>query len=527
MAKKAFLIGANTFGLSFANNDVMLLNEALQKHDYEIIIPSLSKSDILTKFDSFVDDCKKNDTIIFYFSGHGFTPKGSLQLVIGEELTKNKDQISIDYITGLIEECKAENKLIILDCCQANAITNNWNPSQSERYRILTASEKLEKGKEIDAFKASFLTFYIHKALYNSETIFNHKETISINDIYIWLSEQTEIFNSQNNSIKVPFPNLLGNQKINFPLALNKYTIINNSQSDSNSQPLTQIKTMRYIRERCRIYIKGSDKFNEVMESLISNKYTKKELDNYKREIISFTTKYESHMALAAYHEKKGKIEMMLDILNVNLRGQEESSRLLYRALVLEKLDRIPEAINDLYSILLNEHNIELVKAAQFNLNVCYEKKNDYAKVDFTKFFIYKDMFFAGNERLSDKAITMHLIVCHKTNQEFLYDLELMDVFQFQAKNNPIGYTKTLLIYFLLQRKKISRDEIYNIYKLTDNMSINNKVAVLSKLLPQFDKETDVDVIMKIIHDLKDEYEVSKSYTLSKFIDETLLNLKQ
>lgn len=219
MGKKAFLIGAKTTGLTYTNNDVSMLSSVLSKHNYEIITNSNDKNSIIQEFDRFIDNITSTDTLLFYFSGHAYCPKGNLKLVIESDLSKASSQIPLNVFLDLIDFSKAKEKLVILDCCRAGVAIKDWNPSQSDSYRMLLASDRLEEGKELDSLEASFLTYYLCQALSNNipEIIIDNK--IRINDIYSWLKKKTEDHNYKKDSIKVPIPNLLGNIRENFVLA--------------------------------------------------------------------------------------------------------------------------------------------------------------------------------------------------------------------------------------------------------------------------------------------------------------------
>ena len=220
MAKKAFIIGANTLGLLYAEQDARLMAECLQHHEYTIITPLISKTDIIEQFDTFIDEAAKTDTLIFYFSGHGYPAKGKLQIVLEDDLSKSKSLFSINHITEAFEHCRAQNKLIILDCCKAGIATDDWNPEQSERYRMLTASERLQKTKELDELEASFLTFHLYQALQKPpNAIVDTEGKIRVNALGDWSEKQAKQHNAMPDAIQVPIPNLLGNHRANLEIA--------------------------------------------------------------------------------------------------------------------------------------------------------------------------------------------------------------------------------------------------------------------------------------------------------------------
>jgi len=229
MGNKAFLVGVNTLGLQYSENDTELMSACLAKHDYEIIKPyKKEKRSILEQFEEMLNKCDKTDTVIFYFSGHGSLSKGKLRLVLNEQPSQVNNLIRISEITEAFnsEECRPINKLIILDCCKAGAATADLQLDLSDAYRILTASTRLEKSKEIDEFKAGFLTYTINQALthYLDEICVDQK--ITINALYEWLVKAAKQHNVKH-SVQVPVPNLLGNAKANFEIAICDSTTAN------------------------------------------------------------------------------------------------------------------------------------------------------------------------------------------------------------------------------------------------------------------------------------------------------------
>ena len=222
MSKKAFVIGMNTLGLKYCVNDAMLISNGLKHHGYDVITVKLSdeKTRILKRFEELIENCAKTDTLIFYFSGHGLLRKGKLDLVLADDTSTRSNKLPISAITDAFEECVALHKMIILDCCHSGASHADWSPGSSDIYRILTASERLEKTKELDNLEASFLTYRIHQALTTPPVeLLDDDHKIRINSLHQWLVTEAESHNGPGNSIKVPIPNLLDNAKANIEIA--------------------------------------------------------------------------------------------------------------------------------------------------------------------------------------------------------------------------------------------------------------------------------------------------------------------
>jgi len=218
MSKKAFLFGANTHGLKYAEQDVLNVKTILESFDYSIIIPEIKRTSIINNFDEFIDNADKSDFILFYFSGHGFLNRGELHLVINEgNLEKRKNAIGIKFFIDGLKFCKATEKLLVIDSCNAGAATEDLLLEQSERYRILTASEKLEKTKEIESLNGSFLTHHFISALKEIRNHGSSQNCVKINNLYSSIVKKAKEYNYINN-FTIPIPNLLGNQKNDFEI---------------------------------------------------------------------------------------------------------------------------------------------------------------------------------------------------------------------------------------------------------------------------------------------------------------------
>jgi hypothetical protein len=97
----------------------------------------------------FKDD---NDIALFYFSGHGYidTTGGYL---ITSECKNGDDGLSMNDLLIFVNNSKAKNKIIILDCCHSGEFgnikqSNADNALLSEGTTILTASGKDEYAAE-------------------------------------------------------------------------------------------------------------------------------------------------------------------------------------------------------------------------------------------------------------------------------------------------------------------------------------------------------------------------------------------
>lgn len=94
-----------------------------------------------------------NDTVLLYFSGHGFLNELGGYLVTPDH-AKYDEGISMDEILLLANKSKSKNKIIILDCCHSGAFgspsLDNGMSRIGDGVSILTASRDDEPSMEIN-----------------------------------------------------------------------------------------------------------------------------------------------------------------------------------------------------------------------------------------------------------------------------------------------------------------------------------------------------------------------------------------
>jgi len=171
MAKKAFVIGANSTKLDYAESDAKKISRALSNLGYEVdgLATSMEKkNDVVQRFEEFAATCKTPDTLIFYFAGHGIFQNntGTLYLVLNSSDLSDitRTAIRLSSITEIFQKVViAQNRFIILDCCEAGGESLVFN--NVENYQVLRATETWQRASEFDELKAGFLSYHLHQLL--------------------------------------------------------------------------------------------------------------------------------------------------------------------------------------------------------------------------------------------------------------------------------------------------------------------------------------------------------------------------
>ncbi len=159
--KKALVVGINnypSYPLRGCINDASSIAKILETNgdgspnfDVRLETDVQTKSNLKTMIVELFSG--KSDTVLLYFSGHGFLNEIGGYLVTPDH-KKYDEGISMDEILILANQSKVKDKIIILDCCHSGAMgspTINGAVSQlSEGISILTASRDDEPSMEIN-----------------------------------------------------------------------------------------------------------------------------------------------------------------------------------------------------------------------------------------------------------------------------------------------------------------------------------------------------------------------------------------
>jgi hypothetical protein len=244
MARLAFIVGSNgprgpTLNpLKYAKQDARQFAAALRgpRCGFKVTIATNTKDPFMLRRELFgvSESCGPDDTLVIYFSGHGVISAGNLVLLL--------DNSALDRVLGTAIPCvefmnalsssKSQNKLLILDCCNAGTAAGGFKDGvgtpveelgiKSENHVILMASGHLEAARELKELKGSFLTKTICEGVTKKfeDADKDGDGALSLQDLRRWLEQRAAIHNRNHPNLRVPIPQQFGRGRGDFYLTL-------------------------------------------------------------------------------------------------------------------------------------------------------------------------------------------------------------------------------------------------------------------------------------------------------------------
>lgn len=154
------------------------------------------RSNILSALNHLSRVATKNDSILIYFSGHGFEDKGKSYLLPSDASVDvlSETAISIEWINNIIEESEARVKVIIFDACHSGARLDKANIGpmkevfynaifkEAEGKAVLSSSKINEVSYEWPEKKQSVFTYFLVEGM-RGKADYDKDGIISITDI--------------------------------------------------------------------------------------------------------------------------------------------------------------------------------------------------------------------------------------------------------------------------------------------------------------------------------------------------------
>ena len=237
MMRRAVIIGSNgpadAKQLKFAESDAVRLTKTLSSMGCGFNVEKaigLKSAAARTRFLRACEACVSGDTFVAYFAGHGLINEGDLFFLFSNTDYSRLMETCLrgDEVLTALRRCKASNRLLILDCCNAGQITSKtgMRSGQSDRilmkdlgfvsdiFEIILASDALEAAREFPFLGGGFLSTALIEALTDSrvEADADRDGAISVQDMESWLHGAAVNYNNliSERKDKVPLPRRVG-----------------------------------------------------------------------------------------------------------------------------------------------------------------------------------------------------------------------------------------------------------------------------------------------------------------------------
>lgn len=187
----------NLLSLKGPLNDVRLLKKALcdpemglySEHNVNTL-ENASARKIMIELEAFFSNASRDDQLLFYYSGHGYTNIMNQLFLCARDTVTNtlvSTAISDSNINAMIQNSASRKIVIILDCCNSGNFKGGELPQNlkgSGRF-ILTSSQsgQLSNDTKNESSPSPF-TKYLLEALLNDEVDVNQDGYVGINEVY-------------------------------------------------------------------------------------------------------------------------------------------------------------------------------------------------------------------------------------------------------------------------------------------------------------------------------------------------------
>lgn len=166
--RKALVIGIDYYtyvnSLSGCVNDAYAVKQVLERHgdgtknfDVEIITATdessaITKSILLKEVKELFEDI--SDVALFYYAGHGYI-QNDFGYINPSDSRKGEDGLSMEELLDIVNDSKAQNKVVILDSCFSGQFGNSPSVGNkallTEGTTILTASSASQVAGETNS----------------------------------------------------------------------------------------------------------------------------------------------------------------------------------------------------------------------------------------------------------------------------------------------------------------------------------------------------------------------------------------
>ncbi len=207
MAKIALLIGVSEYSdsglnsLPAATNDVQAVQAVLQRlGDFNEVFPLVNpdKTQMEEAIERAFSDRRRDDLLMFYFSGHGVKDdNGRLFFATRNtrKLTLRSTAVPANFVHEVMGESRSRRQIVILDCCYSGAFAEGMRTKDDQSVNIqgqlcgegravLTSSTAHEYSLEQQGQGLSVYTQHLVDGIWNGTADLDHDGWISIQELH-------------------------------------------------------------------------------------------------------------------------------------------------------------------------------------------------------------------------------------------------------------------------------------------------------------------------------------------------------
>jgi len=221
VGKFALLIGVSKSSeedlpkLPSAIEDIKAMQAVLQNpeiggFDSVKVLQNPMRQEMEEAIETLFAKCKKEDLVLFYFSGHGITDeKGKLYLVTPQTRKERGNLIKATAVAATVlhdnmENSRSKRQVLILDSCFSGAIAEGLTGKSAgskvdiqrelggEGRAILTSSNAVQESFHIQGYNLSIYTHYLIDGIQTGAANQDGDDYISVDDLHKYAKEKLE-----------------------------------------------------------------------------------------------------------------------------------------------------------------------------------------------------------------------------------------------------------------------------------------------------------------------------------------------
>lgn len=176
-----------------------------------------SRGDVLTALTAVAAATDPDDTLLFYYSGHGFAEESESYLIgyDGRHLALGDTAIAVSRVKEIMQKAPARAKVLLLDACHSGANIGQKGPQpmtaefiervfqQAAGMAILSACQQGQVSYEWRLRERSVFTHYLLEALQGAADRAS-KGFVTVQDANLHVTDRVRLWASNSNRVQTP-----------------------------------------------------------------------------------------------------------------------------------------------------------------------------------------------------------------------------------------------------------------------------------------------------------------------------------